>query len=126
MVRAAPLSAWLSRLALAYLLVLQAVLGGAALGLSARAGLATGGTVWCAGGGAGTGSPSPDAPHHDLACTLCCVAGVHQPGLAGGGGPGVVIPHRRAFAAEFADRAAAPPPAAHPTPFDARGPPEAA
>ncbi|MFS8036788.1 hypothetical protein ACI7BZ_07480 [Xanthobacter sp. AM11] len=116
------LSAVLVRLALAYLLVAQAVLGGAVAGLNAAPHVAAQAGTLCAGG---TGSAPAGAGHDGLCCILGCGAGTAQPLLAAGRAV-FVPPQAPALVARFECPAAAASGGLCASPFDATGPPRRA
>lgn len=116
------LSAVLVRLALAYLLVAQAVLGGAVAGLNAAPHVAAQAGTLCAGG---TGGAPAGAGHDGLCCILGCGAGTAQPLLAAGLAV-FASPAASVRSARFERPAAASSSKLFLSPFDATGPPRSA
>lgn len=112
------LRASLVRLILAYLLVVQAVLGGAVTGLHAAPSLAAGADVLCTGGASGPFTPDT----HDALCCVIGCAGALQPSVAPGGAAfAPLTPRIQAVRFESAARAAAL--RLRLSAFDATGPP---
>lgn len=113
------LRASLVRLVLAYLLVVQAVLGGAVTGLHAAPSLAAGTGVLCTGGASGP-FDTPDT--HDALCCVIGCAGALQP-LVAPGGAAFAPPTPRIQSVRFESAARAAAPRLRRSAFDATGPP---
>ncbi|MDI4665849.1 hypothetical protein K9U40_16180 [Xanthobacter autotrophicus] len=110
----------LARLALAYLLVGQLLLGGAAAAQHAAMGLAVDAHVLCTGGGS---APSaPDAAHDALCCLMGCTASGAQP-LVDAGPVAFLAPPARLRLARFAIPAHCVVGVARTFAFEATGPP---
>lgn len=123
MVRRRTLRALLARLALAYLLVVQAVLGGAVTGLRAAPGPASPAAMLCSGGMGGPAGPAGDgSAHATLCCILGCMGGAAQPLLAPGRAA-FAPPPPRIRAARFEPAAGAVVDPLLRFAFDATGPP---
>lgn len=123
MARRRTLRAFLARLALAYLLVAQAVLGGAVTGLHAAPSPGSDAAMLCSGGMGSPAAPAGDGDGHaTLCCVLGCTAGASQPLLAPGRAA-FMPPPRRIHAARFEPAAGAPADPLLRFAFDATGPP---
>lgn len=119
MLRRLPWRTLASRLALAYLVLAQLLLGGVAMAQHAGLRLASGADVLCSGGAS---DPLGGAPHDALCCVLGCAASAPLP-LPDGNAAAVPFPVPRLRAAPFVPAGPAGAPRSLSLAFDATGPP---